>query len=977
MRSPVVRGATIASLLATLAVAAPAAAYNYVPLSNGETVGVQDAAAPRVDTGSIAETSSNALRGFGGIRVRTSTPALRNGELVRGFNLTFEPPERFTSKNAVDLGGVAIARSIRFNRTQGWGRWLDAFENTTDAPITVDVAFGGQTGVGNASGSTTSRVTETSSGDALVTPADTWALTRTGAPADFAAQGPSAVVIGSASPFAGALTRTANFLRSDGFATAPAASGHEANFVGYQHTFTLQPGEIKTLARFVVIGTAETSATNGTQVSAVRATATSLAATPPLGDLSRGELCTLENWNLTSGSVPAFDPASCTAADVPALPPLAAATPTTTGSSYDVVAKSINEIQADLEAGRTTSVAVTRAYLDRIAAYDVGPWGLNSYTTVAKDALDQARKADEARRGGAKGALLGIPITVKDLLDTKDMPTTNGSLVFEGFRPRNDATQVRLLREAGAIIIGKASLEEYAQSGHYSDSAYGQVWNAFSPSKSSIASSGGPAVATAASLAAGSLGSQTGDSLYGPASAASLYTLRGTDGVTSLTGAMPLTWLQDYVGGITRSLEDLADIMNATAKTDPADPLSAATDPSTRFAGDWNDALDEDALEGKRIAYYDSAFVDPFGTTDTVDALKAQLQRFEDAGATLVRIDTPPNGTFPSAPAGDRNFTGWKVWIDEHPESPYRDAREIVGSQKRLPYRRVTGGYSGAGAMSATQQQAYIDWRLTTAKAAITAWMDNPTNPVDPDSGTASPGPIDAVAFPGLRSVISLNDGRTNAFGRGDPPTNGLGGPSIAFPAGVNGFGEPINLQLSGRPYADRDLMGYAYAFDRIADAHIEPTTVPALTFKADPTPPVIEQPKPVPAEPAPVPAPAPAPAAAPKPPVSRSSVTAQRLATVRGRGLAVRVSTSEPAVLRAELRLSAATARRLGIPTVLGRTSRGFLRAGTATLRVKLTSRAARALRRTRSVSVRVITSATTVDGRRTTQTRTITLRG
>ena len=119
------------------------------------------------------------------------------------------------------------------------------------------------------------------------------------------------------------------------------------------------------------------------------------------------------------------------------------------------------------------------------------------------------------------GALLGIPIGVKNLYDTKDMPTTNGSLTFAGFQPAKDAFQVAKLRAAGAVIIGKTALEEYATSGNYSNDPWGQVWNAFKPSKSAIASSGGSATATALSLDAAALGSQTGDSLYGPSSGAS------------------------------------------------------------------------------------------------------------------------------------------------------------------------------------------------------------------------------------------------------------------------------------------------------------------------------------------------------------------------------------------------------------------------------------------------------------------------
>ena len=150
---------------------------------------------------------------------------------------------------------------------------------------------------------------------------------------------------------------------------------------------------------------------------------------------------------------------------------------------------------ADMAAGLTTSVAITRAYLDRIAAYDEGPFGFHAYITVAKDALAQAAAADARRAAGEKGDLLGIPVNVKDLYDTKDMPTTDGTLALEGWQPKRDAFQVEKLRAAGAIILGKGNLSEFANSGSYSESGYGMVWNAFKPSKTSLGSSGGPAVA--------------------------------------------------------------------------------------------------------------------------------------------------------------------------------------------------------------------------------------------------------------------------------------------------------------------------------------------------------------------------------------------------------------------------------------------------------------------------------------------------
>jgi amidase len=943
-----------------LGAAGAAQAYNYVASANGEYWGVQDSAAPRVDTGSIRDTTSNSLRGFGGIRVRVSTNPLRNGELVRGFGLRLDPPDRFSSTRSVDLGGVAIERQLRFSQADNWGRWLDTFKNTTNAPVTIDVAFGGQLGIGTtANGWTNAEVLATSDGDTTVSPADAWTLTRS---EDYdpnprstrPSSGPAAVVIGTPAPFGGAMTRTANFVR-DTFLDTPFASVHEANFVGYQNTLTLLPGETKSLVHFVVIGTSELEAGTGSvapgaQVAIVRAMATSLASAPVLADLTTPDLCAIANWNVATVAIRAFDTADCAAAGAPAMPPLTAANPTTTGSPYDVVGRSIDQMQDDMEAGRTTSQQITRAYLDRIAAYDVGPWGLNSMHYVATDAMEQAKTADAARAAGTRGQLLGIPVVAKDLYDTKDMPTTNGSLAFEGFQPETDATQVALLRRAGAVILGKAAMEEYALSGQYSDDAWGQVWNAFQPSKSSIASSGGTAVATAADFAAAGLGSQTGDSLYGPASAASLWTLRGTDGIASSHGVWPLSWLQDFPGTIARSAGDLADMLNVTTGTDPLDPLTVEAD--AKRPADWRGSLEPNALRGKRIGYYASAFVDPFATTGTVDAQLLALRYFSDAGATLVQIDAP--AAFAAAPGTvDRAYTGWKYWIDDHPNSPYNDPRDILANPRRLPYRyrSFANGYAAAGMMRPAEIQAYRDARAL-GKTQVAAWLDSPGNPVVPGTATPSPGAVDAVVFPGLRSDISLNDGGSSAFGRGDPPTNSTGSPSVAFPAGRNDHGEPMNLQLVGRAWEDAKLMGYAYAFDQVAHGHVTPDTVPPLPYRADPSPPVIVQPRPIPPAARPP---------APKP-VLRRLVGFRVPASIRvgrARIVAVRVRCTATATSSCRTTL---TLRRGG--SVLARRT-VTLRAGrTTTVRLALSATGKRLLRSRKTLAVTLQASVRDASG-------------
>jgi amidase len=418
------------------------------------------------------------------------------------------------------------------------------------------------------------------------------------------------------------------------------------------------------------------------------------------------------------------------------------------------------------------------------------------------------------------------------------MPTTNGSFTFEGFVPARDAFQVARLREAGAVLIGKAALEEYATSGHYSNDAWGQVWNVFNPSKSPLASSGGSASAVAASMAAAALGSQTGDSLYAPASGASLVTLRGTDGLQSGTGIMPLVWLTDFGGAMTRSVSDLADMLNVLVGTDPEDPATAPAD--ARTPADWRSVLDINALRGKRIGFIPSVWVDPFGTTGTTDASKAALQYLVQAGATIVEMgvtvggtDTPPA---PPAPPGDIRSEGWRQYIDSHPELHTQGfdiftAVDVNCSQRKVLYVRAeasTCDVAPAPRLTPAEIQAFRDYRLGRQATAKT-WMDT--------AGADGLG-VDAVVYPGLLSDISLNDGGGSkaAFGRRDTPGAGNGIPTVVFPAGFNHHGQPINLQLLGRAWDDAKLVGMAYAFEQFANAagngHVTPTTVPALSRK-------------------------------------------------------------------------------------------------------------------------------------------------
>ena len=850
-------GTAIGGSLLGLTLSGSALAFNYVADANSTYWGIQDVAPPRVDTGSIRATQvgpgqnpaySTTLNGFGGIRVmlaakgtregRDAAPPRFNGEMMRGFGLQFDGVDRFTTTQSVNLSGVTISRSVFIKRSANWGRWLDTFTNTTNAPLIIKVAFGGQSGMGD-SGSNSSAIVNTSSGDALVTPADTWVEAATPLAGNTLVGGPQVTVLGTAGGFSGAMSFAGNWLY-DTFNNPLSYVGHEKNFQGYVNTLTLPAGKSLSLLHFIVLGQRVTATTSPTERAAVESTANGLVAAPQIADLSVAEICSIANFNITAMPIAGFSYESCKnpATFRVAQTPVPPAVDPSTSVRYNVVEKTIGQLRADMEAGVTTSVAITQAYLDRIAVYDQGQFGFNSYEIVAPDALNQARAADSARLAGRRGPLLGIPIVLKNLYDTKDMATTNGSLTFAGFHPTRDAFQVARLRAAGAVIIGKAALEEYATSGNYSNDAWGQVWNVFNPSKSALASSGGSASALAASLAAGALGSQTGDSLYAPASGASLVTLRGTDGLESGTGIMPLSWLTDFGGAITRSVPDLADMLNVVAGTDPEDPTTALAD--SKIPADWRSMLDVNALRGARIGYIPSVWVDPFGTVGTTNAEKAALQALVDAGATIVQMGQTVGGTdTPPSPAdtttGNLTQEGWMQYITSHPELVAQgfkifSAVDVSCSQKKVAYTRADPS-ACAVAPAPRMTQAEIDAKRAQRvlrQAAAKSWMDA--------------AGVDAVVYPGLLSDISLNDGGGGraSFGRRDTPSASYGIPTIVFPAGYNDHGQPIDIQLMGRAWDDPKLVGYAYAFEVYSTAagrgHVAASTAPALAVRAGAT---------------------------------------------------------------------------------------------------------------------------------------------
>ena len=259
------------------------------------------------------------------------------------------------------------------------------------------------------------------------------------------------------------------------------------------------------------------------------------------------------------------------AANIPATQAQTSIPPAT---GFQLLETTIDDVHSALRSKQTSCRALVELYLKRIQAYDTSGPSLNSIQVINPRALQEADRLDTAfKSSGPVGALHCIPVLIKDQIDTNDMPTTYGSAVFRDFVPQAEATIVTKLRSAGALVIGKATMGEYA-SGYFS-SASGPIRNAYDPTRNASGSSGGTGSGVAANFATIGIGEDTGGSIRGPASVSSLVGLRPTVPLVSRHGVFPARPSTDTLGPITRTVRDAALVLDVIAGYDPKDPVTA------------------------------------------------------------------------------------------------------------------------------------------------------------------------------------------------------------------------------------------------------------------------------------------------------------------------------------------------------------------------------------------------------------------
>ncbi len=461
----------------------------------------------------------------------------------------------------------------------------------------------------------------------------------------------------------------------------------------------------------------------------------------------------------------------------------------------------IPELQAAMESGELTAVELVDFYLARIAAYDdLGP-ALNAFILVNPAARDEAAALDAERAtSGPRGPLHGIPIVIKDNIGTADMPTTAGSRALEGFIPSDDAFQVRKLREAGAIIIGKTNLCEFALCWETTSSLGGQTRNPYDPTRDPGGSSGGTAVAVAANFGVAGLGTDTCGSIRLPSGLNDLYGLRPTNGLSSRAGVIPFSTSTDTVGPMARSVIDLAIVLDATAGEDPADPTTVPL--TTSFA----DAVDPNGLAGRRIGLL----------TFTLDPEMMQLE----GGAIDAMVANGVEVTPVNLPAGVRMDplygelrTALDAYLAAQPTAPVRSLAEIANSNVADPW--VAGFLRSLASAPNLDSQAYrdaVDGRATF-RDKVVALMDEHD--------------LDAIAYPESRRPAALIGAGQEAFNCDTAAYGGL--PAIVIPAGLTADGLPVGLELMGRPFDEATLIAIAAGFEAHTGPRVLPPSTPPL----------------------------------------------------------------------------------------------------------------------------------------------------
>jgi amidase len=496
--------------------------------------------------------------------------------------------------------------------------------------------------------------------------------------------------------------------------------------------------------------------------------------------------------------------------------------PAAAAAKFDVVETSIATTQQAIREHRVTCRQVVDAYLDRIRTYDQST-RLNSLVLVNPKAQAAADKADaDFKRSGELPPLGCIAVIVKDNYDTMDLQTTGGSLAMKGFVPTTDAFMVQKIRAAGAIILAKSNMAEWAFSPLLTASSIaGVTRNPYDLDHVPAGSSGGSAAAVAANLGEIALGTDTGNSIRGPSSHNALVGIRPTIGLTSRDGIIPLTLTADVGGPMARSVTDAATLLNVVAGFDPADPITRLS--QGHIPKSYTASLDKNGLRGARIGVY-RAYIDTTTTDPEVKALMEKaLEDLKAQGAEMIDPFIIPNfdDLIDDAFCGDFQ-ADLNEYLSKHGQgAPYHTLAEIIQTGLYLPYieARLKDAAAPKPATDTNSRpctDTYHDEKKIMFREAVLQAMDKHK--------------LDAVVYPTWSNAPrKVGDGRSPAGDNSQVLSPYTGFPAITVPMGFTHGTLPAGMTFLGKSFDEANLIKYAYAYEQATKQRHSPAGFPQL----------------------------------------------------------------------------------------------------------------------------------------------------
>ena len=507
--------------------------------------------------------------------------------------------------------------------------------------------------------------------------------------------------------------------------------------------------------------------------------------------------------------------------------------------TIDLDSATIADLNAAFDSGALTSEKLVQLCLARIQAYDHQGPALNAVMALNSKALETARSLDAERKAkGRRSPLHGIPVVLKDNYNTSDMPTTGGSVLLEGSIPPADAFLVKKLRDAGAIVLAKVNMSEFASAGAYS-SLGGQSRNPHDLLRTPSGSSGGVGVAIAAGYAPLGMGTDTGGSIRGPSTANGIVGLKPTHGLLSRDGIIPLALSFDTGGPMTRNVYDVAVALGVMTGIDSAD---AATKKSEgKFKTDYTKDLDPNALKGARIGIAR----DFMGADPDVDwVIDAALDAMRHAGASVVDVHYPKwlidsKGEFYNAIRYPEFVVQIKQYLSALGPKYPKSLDEMIERANRFTATRADGARPNpsrwslfkreeeSGTMQDYRYTSVHDYGLPLVRATV--------------EGILTTQKLDAIVYPTSSRRPGLLSAPLEPPGGGrDSATNIAnltGFPDLIVPAGFTGDRLPVGISFFGPAFSEQKLLSLGYSFEQVTKVRRRPVNTPSLKGESIPLP--------------------------------------------------------------------------------------------------------------------------------------------